>query len=571
MEWNTIKVEKNKHKYPNIILIVIDALRAGNLGCYGEERDSSPNIDKIADKGVLFEDVYCSWNTTDQSLTTILSGRYPRTHGIIHHGDRVEPEDLNTFKSLNVRLLPQILKENGYETIAVDWMGRWFEKGFDYYGYKLQRNFLQKLLYYAVTVPYLHIRYIATNIGLLRIYAKKRRFNIRSLWKGFKDVLQTFRFSFELARVQDAAFVTGLAEQLIKKVKREKFFLFLHYWDTHSPYYCPRKFLSKKKPLSTKDALLSRYRGAVRHADQQIGRLLEILKYERLIENTLVIVTSDHGESLTEHDIFFDHHGLYDVTTHVPLIFYYPNAFSKSKRVKGLVGHIDLVPTLCELLNILPERYSFDGMDLMPLIRGEKKQIRDYVFNEESYVQRKIGLRTEKFKYIFAPDGRGMCNYCERVHGGKEELYDLEQDTEEMDNIADRDRLTAERMRNEVEDFIKNLNTKRQKELINERLSRLREEGELQDHKLPNREFSDVKNEREKKMSQRKEKITIELSEEIMKEIKRRIENTEFQSREEYLSYIIHEVFKKGISGDERDSKEGKRIKRKLRSLGYMD
>ena len=565
-------MEKNKHKHPNIILIVIDALRAKNLGCYGEKGDLSPNIDKIADKGVLFEDVFCSWNTTDQSLTTILSGRYPRTHGIIHHGDRIEPEDLNTFESLNVRLLSQILKENGYKTVAIDWMGRWFEKGFDYYGYRLKRNFLRKLLYYIVTLPYIHLRYIAANIGILRIYAKKRRVTIPSLWKGFRDVFRTFRFSFELARVQDAAFVTGLAEELIRKMKKEKFFLFLHYWDTHSPYHCPKKFLSTgKRPLNTKDALLSRYHGAVRYVDQQIGRLFNILKDEKLIENTLIIITSDHGESLTEHEIFFDHHGLYDVTTHVPLILYYPKAFSETKRAKGLVEHIDLAPTLCELLNIEYEGYGFDGMSLMPLIRGERRQIHGYVFNEESYVQRKIGLRTEKFKYIFAPDGGGICNYCQRVHGGKEELYDLEKDPEEIFNIADRDRLTADRMRNEVENLIKSLNSKKQKELINESIFRLRKKGKLHDYHLLDREFSDMKNERNKKMSQRKERVAIELSEEILEEINTRIENTEFQSCEEYLSYIIHEVLKKSISGDKRNSKEEKKIKKKLRSLGYMD
>lgn len=565
-------MEKNKQKNPNIILIVVDALRARNLGCYGEERYSSPNIDRIADKGVLFENVYCSWNTTDQSLTTILSGRYPRTHGIIHHGDRVEPGDLNTFESLNVRLLPQILQENGYKTIAIDWMGRWFEKGFDYYGYRLKRNFLRKLLYYTVTLPYIHLRYIAANIGLLRIYAKRRRFSIPSLWKGLRDVFQTFRFSFELARVQDSAFVTGLAQELIKKVKKEKFFLFLHYWDTHSPYYCPKKLLGEeKRPLNTKDALLSRYRGAVRYVDQQIGRLLDILKDERLIEDTLIIITSDHGESLTEHDIFFDHHGLYDVTTHVPLVLYYPKTFSEPKRVKGLVEHIDLVPTLCELLNIEYEGYNFDGMSLMPLIRGERKQMRGYVFNEESYAQRKIGLRSEKFKYIFAPDGGGICNYCQRVHGGKEEVYDLEQDPEEVVNIADRDRLTADRMRNEVGDLITSLNSKKQRELIKENIFRLREKRKLQDYNLFKREFSDMKNERNKKMPGRKEKITIELSAEIMEEINRRIQNTEFQSREEYLSYIIHEILKKSISWDERKSREEKKIKKKLRSFGYMD
>jgi len=191
--------------------------------------------------------------------------------------------------------------------------------------------------------------------------------------------------------------------------------------------------------------------------------------------------------------------------------------------------------------------------------------------NEESYAQRKIGLRSEKFKYIFAPDGGGICNYCQRVHGGKEEVYDLEQDPEEVVNIADRDRLTADRMRNEVGDLITSLNSKKQRELIKENIFRLREKRKLQDYNLFKREFSDMKNERNKKMPGRKEKITIELSEEVMEEINRRIEKTEFQSREEYLSYIIHEVLKKSISWDERKSREEKKIKRKLRSLGYMD
>lgn len=565
-------MEKNKHRYPNIILIVIDALRARNLGCYGGDRESSPNIDKIADKGVLFENVYCSWNTTDQSLTTILTGKYPRTHGIVHHGDKVKPEDLNAFETLNVRLLTQILQENGYKTLAVDWMARWFKRGFDYYGYNPERNFLRKLVYYVITLPYVHLKYIASHLGLLRIYSKKRRFSAASLWKGFKDIFRTFLFTFELARIQDACFVTELAEELIKKSRKENFFLFLHYWDTHTPYNCPRNFFEKKKRhMTSEEVLLAKYTGAVRYVDQQIGRLFDMLREERLLEDTLIIITSDHGESLTEHDIFFDHHGLYDVTTHVPLIFYYPKGFSEPKRMKGLVQHIDLVPTLYEFLNIKYKDYELDGASLMPLIRGEKTEIRHYAFNEESYVQRKIGFRTKKFKYIFSPDGVGMCNYCQQVHGGKEELYNLEVDPEEMVNIAVESKIIADEMKKELDDLIKSLNSKKQKEFIRGGIFRLKEIGRLYDDSLVRREFLDMKNERNKKQSTKKEKVTLELPEEIMKEIKRRIEDTEFQSSEEYLSYIILEVLKGSSSRNVQNSKEEKKIKKKLRSLGYMD
>jgi arylsulfatase len=565
-------MKKNKHKYPNIILIVIDALRARNLGCYGVDKGSSPNIDKIADKGVLFENVYCCWNTTDQSLTTILSGRYPRTHGIVHHGDKITPEDLNAFEGLKVRLLPQVLHDNGYETLAVDWMARWFKRGFDYYGYNPERTLLRKLVYYVITLPYIHLKYIASNIGLLRIYSKKRRVTAPSLWKGFRDVFRTFLFTFELARIQDAGFVTRFAEELIRKPRKKQFFLFLHYWDTHTPYNCPINFLEKKKGrMTSEEVLLAKYRGAVRYVDQQIGRLFGWLKEAKLLDDTLIIITSDHGESLTEHDIYFDHHGLYDVTTHVPLILYYPGAYSEPKRVNGLVQHIDLAPTLYEFFNIKYKDHGLDGTSLMPLIRGEKREIRHFAFNEESYVQRKIGLRTEKFKYIFSPDGVGLCNYCQQVHGGVRELYNLEVDPEEKVNIAAESKVVSAEMRKRLDDLIKNLNSKKQRELVSGSIFRLKERWKLDDDNLIQREFSGMKNEGNEKMPTKKEKLTLELPEEIMKEVKRRIEDTEFQSSEEYLSYIIQEVLKGSSSGYLQNSKEEKKIKKKLRGLGYMD
>jgi arylsulfatase A-like enzyme len=459
---------KQEQERPNIILIVIDALRARHLGSYGGGSSASPNIDKLAQNGIQLENCYSCWNTTDQSLTSIFTGRYPRTHGIVHHGDKVTPEDLITFGRLNVKLLAETLKEKGFRTYAVDWMGRWFKRGFDFYGYERDRNIWQKFFYNVFTLPYLHLRYMAANISLLKIYSQKRKKSVSSMWRGLKGVWNTFRFTFELARVQDAGHITKLAQNVIDNIKDDHFFLFLHYWDTHTPYNCPKSHMDRDKSSGdTIEIIASKYKGAVNYVDKCIGDLIATLKKHQILENTWIIITSDHGESLKEHDMFFDHHGLYEVTTHVPLIFSHPKLFSKPKKIRGLVQHVDLVPTICDYLGISDKDLECDGSSMRMLISGEEGDFRDVVFFEESYVQRKIGLRNKTHKYIYAPDGIGMCSYCQKVHAGAEELYDLRIDPEEMFSAIYQDRKTADQMRAELDRFMQKLEAKKQNLLEN--------------------------------------------------------------------------------------------------------
>lgn len=477
-------MQKEESKFPNILLIVIDALRARNLGCYSAEDNLSPNIDRLAEGGILFENTFSCWNTTDQSLTSILTGRYPRTHGITHHGDKIPPGDLETFQKLNIQLLSEILRQNRYRTFAVDWMGRWFKRGFDYYGYTPKRNFFQKMMYGLFTLPYLHIKYMVSGVSIVKIYNKTRNTSPRTDWKTLKEVFQTFRFLFELARIHDSGFVTGLAKELIHQTKGDKFFLFIHYWDTHPPYNCPRKYRPHKKIRDSLDLLSAKYQGAVNYVDRNLGKLLRFLKNRKLLDNTLIILTSDHGESLTEHDIFFDHHGLYDMTTHVPLILFFPRHFPYPKSIKALVQHVDLVPTLCDLMGLESEGKAWDGTSLLPLIAGDKEDIHDHALIEESYAERKIALRTKEFKYIYAPDGEGKCKYCQKVHGGAEELYSLMDDPEEKENRIKKDPFQAEKMRQKLADVIDALDSKRQ--------------GELKQHqapKTPPQPFADAKEE----------------------------------------------------------------------------
>ena len=464
-------MERKELKHPNIILIVIDALRARNLGCYGGETKSSPNIDALAGHGVLFKNCYSCWNTTDQSLTSIFTGRYPRTHGIIHHGDRITPEDLITFGKLQSKLMAETLKAEGFKTFAVDWMGRWFRRGFDFYGYERDRNIWQKFVHIFFTLPYVHLRYMIANISLLRIYSKKRKSSLSSKWKGLKGVWNTFRFTFELARVQDAGYVTQLARKIIEGTKNDRFFLFLHYWDTHTPYNCPKKHTDRDNPTRDSiDIIASKYKGAVSYVDGCIGELIESLKTHGILENTLIIITSDHGESLMEHGIHFDHHGLYEVTTHVPLIFHCPRLFPQPKKIEGLIQHVDLMPTLCDYLGARDSDFRFDGSSLRPLISGEKNTLRTFAFFEESYVQRKTGIRNETFKYIYAPDGIGLCKYCQKVHSGVEELYDLGADPEEINNIVSKNLSTADRMKVELERVTRRLDSRKREILETEKI-----------------------------------------------------------------------------------------------------
>ena len=442
-------------KKTNVLLIVIDAVRARNTDMYGPSKGITPTISDLGRDGVVFDNTYSVWNTTDQSLTTILTGKYPISHGITHHGDRVTHENLVTFQKTGTRTVAQILKDHGYQTMAVDWMGRWFKLGFDDYGIRRRHGLARKSA--------LYLKYMLDHADIFRQYAGARAFRVPSP-KDFKGVVSTFLFTRELAEIQDASLITDSAIESIKQADGKSFFLFVHYWDTHTPYHCPKRFQTYNGRDREK-RLTDRYVGAIRYVDEQLKRLFGTLKERGLWEDTLTIVTSDHGESLTEHGIFFDHHGLYDVTTHVPLVLHHPSTFPNPQRVGGLVQHTDLVPTILEVLDIDDGALGCDGRSLVPLVRGDVSEIRPFTYSEESYVQQKRAIRTRTHKYIQAVDGVGFCSYCQKVHSGPEELYDLERDPSEEVNIIAQEPEVHQALKQELGCFAAELTLRKQKRI----------------------------------------------------------------------------------------------------------
>jgi arylsulfatase A-like enzyme len=136
--------------------------------------------------------------------------------------------------------------------------------------------------------------------------------------------------------------------------------------------------------------------------------------------------------------------------------------FRSTKYIDGFVQHVDIVPTVLEMLGIKYNKDSYDGESLLPLINGEIDLLRQFVYFEESYIQRKQGIRTDKYKYITACDEtNGYCRYCSKVHEGPEELYDLENDPKEKKNIVNEHISQAEFLKEQLKLIIDDLNIKK--------------------------------------------------------------------------------------------------------------
>lgn len=460
-------------KQPNILFIIVDALRARNLGCYGYAKQTSPHIDSLAEEGILFENAFSCAPCTYPSLTSIFSGEYPLSHGIVAQGANELPHQKAERLEPGTVFLPEVLKSKGYTTLAVDWLGGWLKRGYDYYsglgGLVPQRYKLYRLIWKLIGRP---LDYAG------------RRFTLS--WANF----------FYQHKIH-ARTITEQTIDLIKKVHDRNFFLFVHYWDTHIPYNPPKGYVDRlirsdygedmsieqvvkqlrpkqgwyiRKRLAvgikTVNEAMARYDAAIAYVDNEIGRLIRILEAEGILDQTFVIVTSDHGESLAEHQIYFCHHGLYDVTVHVPIIFRYPDRFPRNTRMGNLVQHVDVVPTLLDVVGVDRSLYT-DNKSAFHLIQSKSHKSREVVFIEEADAERKRAIRTDRYKYIRALSKEdAVCKECDVIHGGTEELYDLKRDPEEKDNIVEEHTDIAKKLTEKLFEWVSFVNSEKGKKTL---------------------------------------------------------------------------------------------------------
>jgi arylsulfatase A-like enzyme len=259
------------------------------------------------------------------------------------------------------------------------------------------------------------------------------------------------------------------------------FFLFLRHMEPHSPYLPPPPFdtmfytkdptdKSKKtmkkvfdfKPfaeffrswmppgVTDVDWAIAAYDGELAYMDVCQQVIMQRLEDLGVLDNTLIVYTSDHGETLFDHDIYFDHHGLYDQTLHVPLIYWRPGLVPEGGYAPGYTLQEDVVPTVLELLGLDNElrKNKFDGKSAAPLMFGDQDALRSEFYITECTWMRKRGWRTPHWKYFEAlePDFHGK---------PKQELYDLINDPGELNNLAEAQPDQCKALKKRMTDWVK--------------------------------------------------------------------------------------------------------------------
>lgn len=414
---------------PNVIVVVIDALRPDYLS-----RETAPTLHSLIDDGVHFERAFSTINTTEPSLASFYTGNYPRTTGLINHGANITPREQTALE--RVTFLQERLQHLGYETAAIDWLGRWHERGYDYYSGEIEE------------------RETSGN-------ARDDSGFITALFERFvsacpPDVMRHVRnakHSIVPPTVEPIGWIPDSAEDVLDAgldridAATGPFYLFMHFWDTHAPYVVPEEYVLE---FGDESDPVARYRAGISYVDDQLDRLVEQLTERELLEGTLLVVMADHGESLGEHEIYYDHHGLYDESIHVPMVLSHPD-LPAGKRVNEFVQHVDLHPTILDFVGSDPPE-QVDGHSLLPVI-FDGRTIRDAVVAEEAQTQRKICIRTSDYKYIETIGSNSVCRGCHVIHGGERELYDLQADDAETSNLFDDRPDIQERLRSRLEQW----------------------------------------------------------------------------------------------------------------------
>lgn len=417
----------------NIILITIDSLRADHLGCYGYSRDVSPNLDTLANNGVLFQQAIANGSGTWPSTISLLTSSYPLMYG-----------GYERFSSRRT-MISEVLREEGYYTAAFisdPFLARLFNhEGFDtiYDGVIGRPSFLDNFARND-TLNFLRKLLVLRRGGIL--YPRADKINEKAIsW--------------------------------LKK-RSTKFFIWLQYMDIHNPYQPPRKYVKQfcPHPISMAErfrlnhkifvksdeaseneirALIDLYDAGLRYVDHNIGLLFDRLREMDILHNTLIIITADHGNEFKEHGDFGHHRKLYDELLLVPLIFH-GAGMRKNIAIEDLVSLLDIAPTLVEILGIQNKNRNFQGRSLVPLIAGgedkEESELSGVISEighndslEMDLNERKISYRTKRWKYIYN-------------QSSEDELYDIRADHRETQNVIEEKKDIAKKIKQEILDHI---------------------------------------------------------------------------------------------------------------------
>jgi arylsulfatase A-like enzyme/tetratricopeptide (TPR) repeat protein len=332
----------------NVLLITVDTTRADRIGCYGYKPAQTPVMDALASRGVLFEKAYSQVPLTLPSHASIMTGRYPREHGVRDNG--------RARLSTQYPTLSTIFQKNGYRTGG----------------------------------------FIASYV-LIRKFGLAQGFDtfVDSMWlsgvSGSSGSGEKKRLEVQLP----GNIVTDRALKWLGKSSDAPFFCWVHYYDPHDPY----------EPIPAfANVGMAPYDGEISFMDSQIGRLIGFLEKKKIRDDTLIVIIGDHGESFGEHGEHGHTNFTYDTNLHVPFIVVHPHATARGTRSDVIVETVDVFPTILDLFG-WEAPASLTSRSLSPVLKGGRLPDAE-AYGETLYVRNGFGwaeqrsLTTRDWKFI---------------------------------------------------------------------------------------------------------------------------------------------------------------------------
>ena len=432
----------------NVIFIMDDTLRQDHLGCYGNHWIKTPNLDRLAESSAVFDRAYIASHATLPARTDLYTGRYT----LLYRGwSPLQPEDV---------ILPEIISEHGYTSMFIFDTTPMGQDSYNYMrgftGWEMIRGHHEDRWKTDPTVPI--------------------------VWPAAPHKLKNLNRTIQYMRNKaDWRYHT-----------RDGFLLWIDTWDPHEPFDPPAHYLKLyadpeyegdqiiypqygRSTYMTEEELKhvrALYAGEVTMVDRWIGHLLDKVEQLGLLDNTLIIHTSDHGHLFGEHSLEGKPGGvlgrLHEVTTRIPLIIRHPGGLGAEKRISAIVQLPDLLPTILEFLGV-PVPETVQGQSLWPLIKGEVEKLHDYALsgrfarslagtavtgNSENVitydgfvgpgdVAEDMTITDEEWSLILSPRGRPS------------ELYNLKNDPDQKENVIADNLDIAVRMQQALVEFMR--------------------------------------------------------------------------------------------------------------------
>ena len=412
-----------------VIFFDLDCLRPEHLGCYGYERPTSPNIDRVAQDGIRFENYFCASSPCLPSRTALMSGRYGIHNGVISNVSagarfRIRTSDYNGPLPQN-EVLPRHLREHGTDTISISnfadrhsawyWMCGWSE--FHTPNLKCGAETADEVL--NVVMPWLRKNAKRDNYFLhINFWDIHRPYKMDDSWaERFKDtpLPQSWPDADDIDRMKDYPGAFTARNQW-------------PWLDNKSPVALMPDEVTTRDQF---EHMLNGYDASIAYTDHHVGAVLEELKRQKIFDDTVIIISGDHGDAFGEHGIYSDHVCADECIHRIPLIIRWPELTGNGLSDERLLTNVDFAPTLCDLLN-LPAVEQWDGESFAASIRNKPGgSDRDYVVWDHGLYTVQRAVRTPRHLMIHTYHHQNYEQFDPVA------LYDMQNDRYQKSNIAE--------------------------------------------------------------------------------------------------------------------------------------